>query len=208
MRPAFLRLNLFLGAITLLASLCFSSMAQAEQKSKPKKPTGNPKVEMLIDVRANKKTVKLVIELFSKEAPQTVKHFQELANKKFYDGILFHRYVAGFVIQGGDPASKKVDGGAIADISSEEVGAKYNLGVGGSGKTVPLEAKLSHLRGTLGLARSQDPDSGDSQFFFNLTDNLRLDSGYCVFGKIVKGMEYLDTLRQGDKIRSVRPVKK
>ena len=125
----------------------------------------------------------------------------------FRSGILFHRYVPGFVLQGGDPASKKVDGGAIADISSEEVGAKYNLGIGGSGKTVPLEAKLSHLRGTLGLARSQDPNSGDSQFFFNLVDNLRLDSGYCVFGKIVKGTEYLDQLRQGDKIRSVRPAK-
>ncbi len=212
MRHSFLRFSIVLGLVALLGSFCLIPSAQAQGKDKPKKPAGNPKVDMLIDVRASKKTVKLVIELFAKDAPETVKHFQELAAKKFYDGILFHRFVPRFVIQGGDPASKKVDGGLIADISPEEVGQKYSLGIGGSGKMVPLEVKLSHLRGTLGLARSNDPNSGDSQFFFNLSDNLVLDrgpqQGYCVFGKIVKGIEFLDKLRQGDKIRSVRPAKK
>jgi cyclophilin family peptidyl-prolyl cis-trans isomerase len=197
-----------MGLLALTGMILQPSLAEAQKKNKGTKPAKNPQVEMQIDMRNPKKTVKIIIELYSKEAPKTVQHFLELSNKKFYDGILFHRYVPNFVIQGGDPASKKVDGGLIADMPSEEVGEKYGLGVGGSGKNVPLEAKISHTRGTLGLARSQAPDSGDSQFFFNLVDNLRLDGNYCVFGKVIKGIENIDKLRQGDKIRSVRPVKK
>ena len=159
----------------------------------------NPKAEMKIVKRGT-----IVIELRPDLAPKTVEHFTALVNKKFYDGILFHRFVAGFVVQGGDPASKKVKTSDIADITAEEVGSKYGLGSGGSGAKVPLEVKGSHTMGTVGLARSGEPDSGDSQFFFNVADNTRLDSGYCVFGKVVKGEDVMMKLRQGDKIESVR----
>jgi cyclophilin family peptidyl-prolyl cis-trans isomerase len=161
----------------------------------------NPQVSMVVEKRGT-----IVIELNPKAAPKTVAHFLSLVNKHFYDGILFHRYEAGFVIQGGDPASKKVNGADIANLSSREAGEKYQLGIGGSGTNVPLEATLPHNRGTIGLARSQDPNSGDSQFFFNLVDNHRLDNGYCVFGKVVKGMDVMDKLRQGDRIKTIRVV--
>jgi cyclophilin family peptidyl-prolyl cis-trans isomerase len=150
----------------------------------------------------------ITIELLPNDAPKTVAHFLDLVKKKFYDGILFHRYVKDFVVQGGDPKSKKVDGAKIADIPAEQVATEYGLGDGGSGTTVPLEAKASHDRGTVGLARSSDPNSGDSQFFFNLQPNLRLDGGYCVFGRVVdkKSLAVMDKIRQGDKITSIRLV--
>jgi peptidyl-prolyl cis-trans isomerase B (cyclophilin B) len=162
----------------------------------------NPTAEMKIAKRGT-----IVIELRPDWAPKTVEHFTNLANKKFYNGILFHRYVPNFVIQGGDPGSKKYKTSDLSDISPEEVNAKFNLGGGGSGKNVPLEAKGSHTTGTVGLARGGDPNSGDSQFFFNLVDNTRLDAGYCVFGKVIKGEDVMMKLRQGDKIESVRIVK-
>jgi len=178
-----------------VAALCAGPSAFAQKSAK----ASNPAVSMIIEKRGT-----ITIELFSKSAPKTVEHFLDLVNKKFYDGILFHRFEEGFVIQGGDPASKKIDGSKIADIPSQQAAQEFGLGIGGSGKTVPLEAKMPHERGTLGLARSSDPHSGDSQFFFNLKDNHTLDAGYCVFGKITKGLDVMDKLRQGDKIKSIR----
>ena len=169
------------------------------------KPGANPRVVMTLE-SPDKKTSKITIELLPKDAPKTVAHFLTLVNKKFYDGILFHRYVQNFVVQGGDPKSKGVDGAKLRDITAEEVGAQYRLGMGGSGATVPLEVSAKHAKGTLGLARSQAPDSGDSQFFFNLRDNDALDTGYCVFGKVVTGLDAMDKIRQGDKIVTIRVV--
>ncbi len=196
-------------ALTGAFALIVGTSAYAKPPKHKKPVADSNTIEMTLEVRSMKKQVKVTIELFAKDAPKTVKHFLELAKKDFYNGILFHRYVPNFVVQGGDPKSKKVSGGDIADITAEEVNSKYQLGNGGSTLgTVPLEAKASHVRGTLGLARSQDPNSGDSQFFFNLNDNLNLDAGYCAFGKITKGIEVMDKLRQGDKIISIKPVKK
>lgn len=143
----------------------------------------------------------MTLELYPQAAPKTVAHFVELAKKNFYDGILFHRVEPGFVVQGGDPASKTVDGAQIRNISSQDAGQKFGLGKGGSGQTVPLEVKLPHLPNTIGLARSQDPNSGDSQFYINLKDNAQLDSGYCVFGRIVEGADVAAKIQQGDKIK-------
>lgn len=185
-----------LGVIGLAATaVCLSLPVFAQKAAKE----GNPTVTMVVAKRGT-----LTIELLPKSAPKTVAHFLDLVNKKFYDGILFHRYEPGFVVQAGDPKSKEVDGAKIADIPSEQASQQFNLGMGGSGKTVPLEAGLPHTRGTLGLARSQAPDSGDSQFFFNLKDNHSLDEGYCVFGKVTKGLDVMDKIRQGDKITSIR----
>lgn len=177
------------GAAALM--LCVAAGAQT-----------NPRVDMVIEKRGT-----LTIELQPKAAPKTVAHFLKLVDKKFYDGILFHRVVPGFVAQAGDPGSKKYKPSDLSALSPEEIGEKYQLGGGGSGGNVPLEAKLPHDRGTLGLARSSDPDSGDSQFFFNLVPNHSLDSGYCVFGKIVKGENVMDKIQNGDRIKSVRVVK-
>jgi len=159
----------------------------------------------------------LTIELYPDAAPKTVEHFVSLVNTHFYDGILFHRVIADFCAQAGDPKSKTVDGSKLRNISDSEAAMQYHLGAGGSGKTVPLEAKLAHEKGTLGLARSQDLDSGDSQFFFNLSANHSLDGGYCVFGKIISGktaagkvdkdgLQVMTSIRQGDKIKTLRVI--
>ncbi len=140
------------------------------------------------------------VELFPEAAPKSVAHIVELAKKGFYNGIRFHRVVPDFVAQVGDPLSKNFKKSDFDGKSAEQIGSEMHLGEGGSGAKVSLEAKLPHLPNTLGMARSQDPDSGDSQFFFNLKDNANLDSGYCAFGRVVKGQEYLTKIAHGDAI--------
>ena len=120
-------------------------------------------------------------ELFEKEAPITTSNFIDLTQKGFYDGITFHRIEPGFVIQGGDPAGN---------------------GTGGSGKTIPLEIapSLTHKKGAVGMARSQDPNSASSQFYICLEDAKFLDKQYAVFGKVTEGMDVASKIKKGDKI--------
>ncbi|HLV79808.1 MAG TPA: peptidylprolyl isomerase [Chthonomonadaceae bacterium] len=195
-------LSLRPGVVLLLAFCGLLAAAQASVALGPpasSHSSANPRVSMVV---ANRGTI--ILELYPKAAPKTVAHFLSLARRHFYDGILFHRVIPGFMAQGGDPASKKVDGAKIANISPEEAGALYHLGEGGSGQTVPLEATLPHDRGTIGLARTSDPNSGDSQFFLNFVPNHRLDNQYTVFGKIVKSLDVLDKIHQGDRIKTIR----
>jgi len=123
-------------------------------------------------------------ELYEKEAPITTKNFIELAQKGFYDGLTFHRVVPGFVIQGGDPKGD---------------------GMGGSEKTIPLEinAKLSHIKGAVGMARSQDRNSASSQFYICLGDAKFLDNDYAVFGQVIAGQDIAEKITKGDKMIKV-----
>ncbi|MCS6776053.1 MAG: peptidylprolyl isomerase [Chloroherpetonaceae bacterium] len=143
----------------------------------------------------------MTLELYPKAAPETVKHVVELARKGFYNGILFHRVVPDFVAQAGDPVSKKYKPEDFRWMTPEEVGARYQVGMGGSGKTVPLEAKLPHLPNTIGLARADAPDTGDSQFYINLKDNASLDNQYCVFGRVIAGTDIPAKIAMGDRIK-------
>jgi peptidyl-prolyl cis-trans isomerase B (cyclophilin B) len=119
------------------------------------------------------------VELFS-DVKVTTNNFVELISSGFYNGLIFHRYVPDFVIQGGDP---------------------LGTGLGGSKKTIPLEITAhKHLKGALGMARSQDPNSASSQFYVCLADLPNLDNGYAVFGEVTSGMDTVMKLRQGDKI--------
>ena len=133
-----------------------------------------------------------VMQLQPELAPLTVAHIQALVKQKFYDGIPFHRYVADFVIQGGDPNCKP-------SVTAADCGA------GGSGTTVPAEFKGKHDYGAVGLARASDPNSGDSQYYIvnNPSGDHGLDGQYCVFGKVVSGMDNVMLLRQGDVMLSV-----
>jgi cyclophilin family peptidyl-prolyl cis-trans isomerase len=122
----------------------------------------------------------IVAELFPSSAPNTVANFINLANAHFFDGLVWHRIVKGFVIQTGDPLSK--NGG----------GNRRMWGTGGSAQRVPLEVsdtRLRHDTGYLGMARSQDPNSGSSQFYINLADNGFLNGKYTVFGRVISGLE-------------------
>jgi peptidyl-prolyl cis-trans isomerase B (cyclophilin B) len=126
------------------------------------------------------------VELFA-DVPLTMKNFIGLASSGFYDGLIFHRYVPNFVIQGGDPTG---------------------TGMGGSDKNVPLEITAhKHLKGALGMARSQDPNSASSQFYVCLADVTHLDGNYTVFGQVVSGMEAVLKLGQGDKMSKVTVLK-
>ncbi|MBI2559187.1 peptidylprolyl isomerase [Candidatus Woesearchaeota archaeon] len=123
-------------------------------------------------------------ELYTNQAPITTKNFIELANSGFYNGLAFHRVEPGFVVQGGDPKGD---------------------GTGGSGKTISLEVKpeLKHVRGALGMARSQNPDSASSQFYISLAETPFLDGNYAVFGKVVQGMDAVEKIEVGDKMNKV-----
>jgi peptidyl-prolyl cis-trans isomerase B (cyclophilin B) len=123
------------------------------------------------------------LEFFPEDAPKTVENFVTLAKKGFYNGLNFHRVVPDFVVQGGCPKGN---------------------GTGGPGYTVKAEFnKQKHVRGTLAMARNQDPDSAGSQFYICYGNTPHLDGQYTVFGKVVSGMELVDRIKQGDKMTSV-----
>ena len=115
-------------------------------------------------------------------APETVRNFVKLAESEFYNGSLFHRIIPGFMIQGGDPNTKK-----------PELRAQW--GMGGPGYTINAEFNSrSHLRGIVSMARSQDPNSAGSQFFIVTTDSTFLDREYTVFGEVTQGMDVADKI--------------
>lgn len=124
---------------------------------------------------------KMVFELLPNLAPETVRSFVKLAKTSFYDGVLFHRVIPGFMIQGGDPNTKKPD--------------KSKWGIGGPGYMIKAEFNSkSHLRGIVSMARATDPDSAGSQFFIVTTDSTFLDKQYTVFGQVIEGMDVADKI--------------
>jgi len=133
---------------------------------------------------------KIVFQLFPHKAPKTVANFVKLANEGFYDGIKWHRVVPGFVIQGGDPLSKDAD--------------PKNDGLGGPGYKIKAEFNdVPHQRGTVAMARAQDPDSAGSQFYICLEPQPQLDGQYTVFGQVVEGMDVVDSIQQYDLMTKV-----
>ena len=144
------------------------------------------------------KSGNVLIELRPDLAPKHVKRISTLVKEGFYDGLTFHRVIPGFMAQGGDPLGN---------------------GTGGSGVNIDAEfSNANHVRGTLSMARAQDPNSADSQFFICFGDTPHLDGQYTIWGQVVKGMEYVDKIKQGDgsngevdnpdKIISMKIVKK
>ena len=124
---------------------------------------------------------KIVFELLPDIAPETVRNFVTLAKRSFYDGTLFHRVIPGFMIQGGDPNTKKPD--------------KSKWGMGGPGHNIKAEfSSKSHLRGIVSMARATDPNSAGSQFFIVTKDSTFLDKQYTVFGKVTEGMNVADKI--------------
>ena len=133
----------------------------------------------------------VIIELFNDVAPNHVERFKKLANEKKYDGVVFHRVIDGFMAQTGDVqfANSNLD---TYDIS--------RAGTGGSEYPDLKEefSSLPHERGTLSMARSSDPNSANSQFFICFKEAPFLDRQYTVFGKVVKGMEFVDLIKKGE----------
>jgi len=125
----------------------------------------------------------IMIELYPDSAPNTVANFKALAGKGYYDGLLFHRVIPGFMAQGGDPDGR---------------------GTGGPGYSVKAEFNdRRHVRGTLAMARSQNPDSAGSQFYICFDAQPHLDRQYTIFGQVTEGMDVVDQIHQGDKMIKV-----
>ena len=166
------KVNRFYSTIGLtFALLCFQFVVAAED-------VALPRVKMQTSLGT------LVIELYSDKSPRTVKNFLNYVNNQYYDGLIFHRVISGWLIQGG--------------------GYDDNLDYFATDPPIRNEAKngLKNLRGTISMARHWDPNSAQSQFFINLSDNPSFDFknrtiegfGYCVFGKVVSGMEVADAI--------------
>ena len=132
------------------------------------------------------------IELFEKVAPNHVKRIKQLANEGKYDGVVFHRVIDGFMAQTGDVK--------FGNSSNDEFDLK-RAGMGGSDLPDLKEEfnDLPHERGTLSMARSQDPNSANSQFFICFKEASFLDRQYTVFGKVIDGMELVDKIKRGDQ---------
>ena len=133
----------------------------------------------------------MTAELYPSVAPNTVNNFVSLVKKGFYDGLIFHRVIPEFMIQGGDP-----DG----------------IGSGGPGYCIKgefnqngFENSLLHTRGVLSMARTEDPDSAGSQFFIMVDDAPHLDGGYAAFGKVIEGMETADAIVNARRDWNDRP---
>ncbi|MEI6045243.1 MAG: peptidylprolyl isomerase [Chloroflexota bacterium] len=126
----------------------------------------------------------IIIELYPDVAPNTVANFEKLANSGFYNNLNFHRVVPDFVVQGGDP---KGDG---TGDPGYKIKAEFN--------------QRKHETGTLAMARAQDPDSAGCQFYICLKPQPFLDLNYTVFGQVIQGMEYVEGIRKGDKMKSVK----
>lgn len=169
-------------------------------------PLKMPKYRVMGDEVATLITTKgtIRVRLDGDGAPIHVANFCELATSGFYDGTKFHRYVPGFVIQGGDPNTRSM---TSADVAAGKPGPDGRPGTGGPGYRIREEfstnPRNSHDDGALAMARSQNPNSAGSQFYFCLGAQHGLDSGYTVFGQTVEGRDVIESLRSGDVLESV-----
>ena len=155
-----------------------------KQAPTPKEaPKGGAKVKQTA-VITMEKGGEIALEFFPEDAPKTVENFVKLAKKGYYDGVTFHRVEPNFVVQGGDPKGD---------------------GTGGPGYTIKDEFnKQKHARGVLAMARTQSPNSAGSQFYITLAPAHFLDGQYTVFGRVTSGMEVVDKIKVGDKMKSVK----
>lgn len=125
---------------------------------------------------------KVVIALRPDLAPGHVARIKELAREQFYDGVVFHRVIDGFMAQGGDPTGTGMGGSKLPNLKAEF-------------------SREPHVRGTCSMARAQNPDSGNSQFFICFGDARFLDRQYTVWGAVIEGMENVDLFKRGEPVR-------
>jgi len=160
-----------------------SEPKRATTPNEPKREEKTTMAEPLPQVTIETTKGKIVLELAEDDAPNTVANFISLAEKGYYDGLLFHRVIPNFMIQGGDPKG---------------------TGSGGPGYVIADEfsPKLRHARGVISMANA-GPNTGGSQFFITHSPQPHLDGKHAVFGKVTSGMEVVDAIQQGDKMIKV-----
>jgi len=179
-----------MALIITLANSCFKESKETPEPVKNESTTITAK-DLKVDSNGLSreqivlKTVhgNITFKVYPKKAPNTVTRIIELVNSGFYDGIKFHRVVPNFVIQAGDPTG---------------------TGRNGSGKNLKAEFNdVQHIKGTVAMARTQSPDSADSQFYIALTTLPHLDKKYTVFGQVVEGLDALEKIKKDDVIISM-----
>jgi peptidyl-prolyl cis-trans isomerase B (cyclophilin B) len=190
---------LLIGAMSMALGLTLATaQTKAEdKKDQPKagaKETAKPAVKQVAVIKTSEG--EMVLELYPDVAPKHVENFEKLAKKGFYDGTCFHRVIKGFMIQGGDPNTK-------------DESKKDTWGQGGPGYTINAEFnKKPHVRGTLSMARTSDPNSAGSQFFICHGSPSFLNGQYTVFGQLIKGDDVLEKIATTPTEGPDRPVKR
>ncbi|MEM7302279.1 MAG: peptidylprolyl isomerase [Pseudomonadota bacterium] len=152
-----------LALVLLAASLSMANAADAENT-------------LIMELKSGRVTIELRPDL----APNHVKRIKRLAREKFYDGIVFHRVIPGFMAQTGDPTGTGRGGSSYNDLRAEFTNEHF-------------------ARGVLGMARAQNPHSANSQFFIMFDEGGFLDGQYTVFGKVTEGMEHIDAIKKGSR---------
>lgn len=165
-----------------------ASEGSTEQTAYPEDVEENPIVTMTME-----NGEEVAMELYPDVAPNTVANFVSLIEDKFYDGLIFHRVIPEFMIQGGDPSGNGTGG---PDYS-----------IKGEFSSNGFDNELKHDRGVLSMARSQSPDSAGSQFFIMVADSSHLDGDYAGFGKVTDGMDVVDAIVSVDADDADKPVK-
>ena len=170
-------------------------------------PTGN---EVAV-FKTNKGEIR--VKLYGKDAPINTGNFIELARKGFYNGTRFHRLEPGFVLQGGDPQTKKLSKSQVIKFLANQQQGVFKqgdpiLGTGGPGYTIkgefdPNHIVHKHVDGTLAMARTNSPDTAGSQFYFALAPLAELDGNYTVLGDTVQGLKVVHSLGIGDVVKSI-----
>lgn len=166
------KVSLFLILLTFFMSLNENTTAATKDNKLPKDVSSEN--VMIIELKYGK----VKIELLPKLAPKHVERIKTLVNKGFYDGVVFHRVIEGFMAQTGDPTGTGMGGSKLPDIVAEF-------------------SDYPHSRGVLSMARAQNPNSANSQFFIVTADSPYLDRQYSVFGRVIEGMEFVDKIKKG-----------
>ncbi len=175
------KLVIFFTLITvLLMGGCGSKNPQIEGKIENMNYKETEEITNYIKIEMQTTGDIMLLELYPDIAPITVKNFQKLVSEKFYDGLVFHRIIKDFMIQGGDPLGNGSGG------SEETIKGEFRLN--------GVENNLKHERGVISMARSNDRDSASSQFFIVHADSPHLDGSYASFGRIIAGLDTLDKL--------------
>jgi len=171
-----------------LLALAVIVLLVAPALAQDKPPATAPTVVITLE-----KGGQIALELFPADAPKHVENFLKLARAGFYDGQRFHRVEAGFVVQLGDPQSKTLPMDHPA------------MGTGGPGYSIKAEFNNRKFeRGILGMARKNDPDSAGSQFYIMLGPAGHLNGQYTAFGRVTSGMDVVDSIKVGDRVKSVK----
>ena len=185
--------------VLLLAALMLLSLACAKGKTDTDANTTKTEEDTTVDKSHPIATITMKdggviqLELYPEVAPESVKNFISLANSGFYDGLIFHRVILGFMIQGGDPLGKGTGGPGYA--------IKGEFAANG------VQNDISHVRGVLSMARSSAYDSGGSQFFIVQTDSTYLDGNYAAFGRVTSGMDVVDAIAKTTTDSKNKPYK-